>query len=82
MAQLVVRNIEDEVKERLRKRAAAHGHSMVEEVREILRGAVARDATQQQPFGQRLQARFAGIGIVEDIEELRGSEARPADLDG
>ena len=37
MAQLVVRNLEDEVKAKLRRRAAAHGRSMEEEVRAILR---------------------------------------------
>lgn len=40
MAQLVVRNLEDEVKARLRKRAQRHGRSTEEEVREILRNAV------------------------------------------
>jgi plasmid stability protein len=40
MAQLVVRNLDGDVKERLRERAAKHGHSMEEEVREILRAAV------------------------------------------
>ncbi|MGI9571182.1 MAG: FitA-like ribbon-helix-helix domain-containing protein, partial [Desulfobulbia bacterium] len=37
MAQLVVRDIEDEVKEELRRRAKAHRRSMEEEVRDILR---------------------------------------------
>ncbi len=40
MAQFVVRNIEAEVKARLRRRAARHGRSMEEEVRDILRNAV------------------------------------------
>jgi plasmid stability protein len=40
MAQFVVRNIEREVKSRLKRRAARHGRSMEEEVREILRNAV------------------------------------------
>ena len=39
MAQIVVRNLEDDVKEKLRRRAAAHGCSMEEEVRSILRAA-------------------------------------------
>jgi phosphopantothenoylcysteine decarboxylase / phosphopantothenate---cysteine ligase len=38
MASLTVRNLPDDVKERLRLNAAAHGHSMEEEVRHILRG--------------------------------------------
>lgn len=40
MATLTIRNLEDEVKERLRVRAATHGHSMEEEVRVILKRAV------------------------------------------
>jgi plasmid stability protein len=40
MAVLTIRNIEDRIKERLRVRAATHGHSMEEEARLILRRAV------------------------------------------
>ena len=40
MAVLTIRNLEDEVKARLRVRAARAGHSMEEEVRTILRRAV------------------------------------------
>jgi antitoxin FitA len=39
MAQLVVRNLEDAVKRRLKRRADKHGRSMEEEVRDILRAA-------------------------------------------
>lgn len=38
MASLVIRNIDNALKERLRVRAAQHGRSMEEEVRIILRG--------------------------------------------
>lgn len=41
MASLVVRNLDDAVKERLRLRAASHGQSMEAEAREILTAAVA-----------------------------------------
>ena len=40
MAQFVVRNIENGVKDRLQRRARRNGHSMEEEVRDILRNAV------------------------------------------
>jgi antitoxin FitA len=40
MASLTVRNIDDTIKERLRVRAAMHGHSMEEETRVILEAAV------------------------------------------
>lgn len=35
MAQLIVRNLEEDVKARLRRQADRHGHSMEEEVRDI-----------------------------------------------
>ena len=44
MAQLIVRNLEEEVRSKLRERAQQHGRSMEEEVREILRSAVALPA--------------------------------------
>ena len=37
MAQFIVRNLEDDVKACLKRRAALHGHSMEEEVRQELR---------------------------------------------
>lgn len=40
MASITVRNLDGEVKSRLRTRAAEHGRSMEEEVRMILRQAV------------------------------------------
>lgn len=36
MAQLVVRNLPDDVKERLKRRAKRHGHSLEAEARQIL----------------------------------------------
>jgi plasmid stability protein len=64
MGSLTIRNIDDAVKRRLRVRAAEHGRSMEEEVREILRqvvggGAPARD------LGQEIHRRFAALGGVE-----------------
>ena len=41
MAQVLVRNLDDDVKERLQQRARQHGHSMEEEIRDILRQAMA-----------------------------------------
>ena len=84
MAQLVVRNLDVEVKERLRRRAARRGRSMEEEAREILRAAVARDDEAPEPprLGTRIGRRFASLGLAEDMPELRGQEARPADPGG
>lgn len=44
MASITIRNLDEHVKTGLRVRAAAHGRSMEEEARQILRSAVAADA--------------------------------------
>lgn len=80
MAQLLVRNLDDDVKAKLQRRAKRHGRSTEEEVREILRNAVKGDDGVRPPLGSRLAARFARIGLSEAIPELRGQAARPADL--
>lgn len=81
MAQLVVRNLDDDVKAKLQRRARRHGRSTEEEVRDILRGAVRGEDAPLPPLGSRLSARFAGIGLDEDIRELRDQPARPAEFD-
>ena len=52
-----------------------------EEVREILRNAVRDEGGTPAPLGSRLAARFAGLGLTQDLPELRGEQARPADFD-
>jgi antitoxin FitA len=79
MAQLTVRNLEQGVKTQLQRRAKRHGHSMEEEVRDILRNAVKRkDAEDEVGLGTRIRRRFRGIGLEVDIPEFRGQSARPA----
>ena len=80
MAQLLVRDLDDDVKARLRRRARRHGRSTEEEVRDILRNAANEEATPRAPLGSRLRARFARIGLDQDVEEVRGQLARPARL--
>lgn len=77
MGQLIVRNLDEDVLARLQRRARRHGRSLEEEVRVILRNAVAAPA----PLGSRLVARFAGLGLAEEIPELRDDPARPADFE-
>ena len=76
MAQLVVRNLEEDVKSRLQRRAHRHGQSMEEEVRDILRNAVRSEGGAAVALGSRLRDRFAGIGLDENITAFRGQEAR------
>ena len=80
MAQFVVRNLEDDVKARLQRRARRHGRSLEEEVRNILRNAVRQEQRGPKKLGTRIAARFASIGLTEDIPELR-TPPRPATFD-
>ncbi len=82
MAQLVVRNLEDDVKTRLQRRARRHGRSTEAEIRDILRNAVKDENGTGAPLGSRLAARFAGLGLEGEITELRGQAPQPAAPDG
>jgi antitoxin FitA len=70
MAQVVVRNIGDDVKARLKLRAAQHGWSVEEEVRQILREAVAGAEPTPVKLGSRVAARFAGAGLSGELPQL------------
>jgi predicted nucleic acid-binding protein/plasmid stability protein len=56
MAQLVVRNLNDDVKAKLQQRARQHARSTEEEVRKILRNAVWNETQETEPLGKRLGA--------------------------
>ena len=72
MAQLVVRNLEEDIKARLQRQASRHGHSLEAEVRDILRNAVKHESGTIMALGSRIRSRFARIGLLEEIPELRG----------
>lgn len=64
MATITIRNLDDEVKRRLRIRAAEHNCSMEEEVRSILRAAVSVSAPATN-LADAIRARFESLGGVE-----------------
>ena len=78
MAQLVVRKIEDSVKQRLQRRAQRNGRSMEEEARDILRNAVNNEDAPTGGLGAEISGLFAKTGIDFDIPELRCHEIKPA----
>jgi len=78
MAQVIVRDLEEDVKVRLKRRAAQHGRSMEEEVRDILRNAVKEQNQRISTLGSRIAARFAKTGLNAALPELRGQPARGA----
>jgi antitoxin FitA len=81
MAQVIVRNLEDAVKRKLQRRAARHGRSMEEEVRDILRDAVKDEDRSRKGLGTEIADLFRGIGLEEPIRELRGYPVKPVIFD-
>lgn len=82
MATLTIRNIEDTVKQSLRQRAALHGRSMEEELRQILREVLGRRAMPQTGLGSRIAARFAAEGGVELPQPKRSPTRNPPGFEG
>ena len=64
MASITIRNLDGQVKERLRIEAALNGHSMEEEARLKLRRAL-KKPTQSQSLASRIHNRFKNIGGAE-----------------
>jgi antitoxin FitA len=78
MASITIRNLEDDVKRRLRVRAAEHGRSMEEEARDILRQVVGQPSVPRN-LGQAIHERFAALGGIEVEVVQRGPvRATPA----
>jgi plasmid stability protein len=82
MAQLIVRNLEMEVKVRLQNRAALHGRSMEEEARDILRNALKEEVPLAGGLGTEIATLFQAIGLDADMPELRGFAVKPAEFEG
>ena len=82
MAQFVVRNIENGVKEQLQRRARRNGRSMEEEVREILRAAVHKEVSAPiGGLGTKLSKLFPKSGPDLVIEEFHGDDLEPLTFD-
>ncbi len=79
MAAISIRDLDDEVRERLRIRAAANGRSMEAEVRAILTEAV-RPANESPGLLATLLERMGDLGGVDLELPARASPARPARL--
>jgi plasmid stability protein len=62
---LTIRKLDEKTKTRLRLRAAAHGTSMEEEARTILRAALAHDEATAQDLVSAIRRRFEPLGGVE-----------------
>lgn len=81
MGSMTIRNIDDNTKKRLRMRAAEHGHSMEEEVREILNSALAHKSSREiVGLGEAIRRRFAPLGGMDLKIPPRGPLRKPPDF--
>jgi len=83
MAQLLVRNLEEQLKTRLRRRAKRNRRSMEAEAREILRNALLEEEARPIGFGTASMALFSGQGVTLDqpIQEWRVYPVEPIKFD-
>lgn len=67
MASITIRNIDDELKQRLEERAAVHGRSMEAEARDIIEGAlgVKQPATVPDNLYDAIRAIVEPLGGIE-----------------
>lgn len=79
MASITIRNLDDEVKARLRMRAAGRGRSMEEEARTILREAVEGEPAPED-LARFIHECFAPLGGVELELPPREPMREPSDL--
>ena len=81
MASLTVRNLEEPIKELLRIRAAHHGHSMEEEVRQILRNTLLQDKQLSDNLAESIHQRFSRLGGVEELPSDREAMREPPEFE-
>ena len=82
MAQLLIRNLDEDVKENMRKRARRHGTSMESLARDVLRAEFLRPQKEVYGLGTRIAELFRNIpDNDEPLPELPDEPFRPATFD-
>jgi antitoxin FitA len=77
VASIIIRNLDDSTKERLRVRAARQGRSMEEEARSILRAALASDRSVPRNLAEAVRLRFEPLGGGDLQVPSRGPIRKP-----
>ena len=80
MASITIRNLDDDIKQRLRVRAAEHGRSMEEEARDILRRVMGEGAPPKN-LAAAIRARLAPAARAELVLPGREGLREPPVLD-
>lgn len=78
MTSITIRNLDDKLKASLRLRAARHGVSMEQEVRNILQSTLTAESSAANglDFALRINQRFKGLG-ADDVALPPRQSARP-----
>jgi len=77
---MTIRNIDDQLKARLRMNAAMHGRSMEEEARDILRAALSVQPVRATALVEAIRARIAPLKGVELTLPERGPMREPPEF--
>jgi len=80
MASITIRNLDEQLKRRLRVRAAEHDRSMEEEARDILRCALSEVPGPKDNLADRIRRRVEPLGGVELPPFPRGLMRDPPDF--
>ncbi|MDZ7771729.1 MAG: hypothetical protein U5K31_03170 [Balneolaceae bacterium] len=80
MSRLTIRELDGDLMDRLRIQAAQHGHSMEEEVRSILRAALAKEPEHTDNIVDAIRKRFAPLGGIELPVLPRKPMRKPDDI--
>ena len=81
MATLTIRNLEPQLKSKLRIRAAQHDRSMEEEVRTILKTVLTEEPPSNRNIATMIHGRFSTLGGVELDQVVRESIREPERVD-
>jgi plasmid stability protein len=81
VASITIRQLDDQLKTRLRVRAAQHGRSMEDEARDILRSALSTEQQRAGNLADALRRRFAPLGVVDLPTSPREQLREPVRVD-
>ncbi len=80
MASMTIRNLDEQLKTRLRVRAAQHGKSMEDEARDILRAALSKESVAPANLAEAIHSRFKALGGVDLPMAPREAPRNPVDF--
>ncbi len=80
MASITIRNLDDDLKQSLRVRAAQNRRSMEDEVRDILRTTLSLENSRQTDLARTIRQRFARRGPITLSIAPREATREPPDF--